>query len=352
MKALFFGIYDPKYARNRVLLEGFERNGWEVVQVRVDPREYRGLAKYWQLARFGMQVRREEFDMILVCFPGHTVMPLARLLFGKHIVFDAFLSLYDSNVFDRQLYGVWSLRGRRDWLLDACSSRLAGKVLFDTYALRDYFISEFGIPREKCIRVLIGADDKTFFPLHVPQEEVFTVHFHGTFIPLQGIAHIIDAADILRNEPIRFRIIGHGQESEAIDARIRALDLDRMIERIPKVPIEKIPGYMAGAHVVLGIFGDTEKAKRAIPNKVYEAMAMGKAIITADARGIHELPGARNAFALVPTADPQALARAILELKNDEGRRRALGEAARRLFERELLPERLVARLLEELNMS
>ena len=47
MKVLFFGIYDPKYARNRVLREGFERNGWTVTEVRVDPREYRGLSKYW-----------------------------------------------------------------------------------------------------------------------------------------------------------------------------------------------------------------------------------------------------------------------------------------------------------------
>ncbi|MEK7509174.1 MAG: glycosyltransferase [Patescibacteria group bacterium] len=352
MKVCFFGIYDPKYARNRVLYEGFTRNGWEVSEVRVDPRKYRGFRKYVELAKLGMRARREKFDLVLVCFPGQTTLPLARLIFGKNVVFDAFLSLYDSNVFDRQVYGPWSIRGRRDWLLDACSSRLAGKVLFDTYALRDYFISEFGIPREKCIRVLIGADDKTFFPMQAPEAEVFTVHFHGTFIPLQGIAHIVEAANILRNEPIRFRIIGHGQESEAIDARIRSLDLDRMIERVPKVPIEKIPGYMAGAHVVLGIFGDTEKAKRAIPNKVYEAMAMGKAIITADARGIHELSGARDVFALVPAADPQALASAILELKNNEGRRRALGEAARLLFECELLPERLVARLLEELHTS
>ena len=107
---------------------------------------------------------------------------------------------------------------------------------------------------------------------------------------------------------------------------------------------------MAGAHIVLGIFGDTDKAKRAIPNKVYEAMAMGKAIITSDTIGIHELPHADQVFLLVPVADPQALANAILELKNNDSRRIALGAAALDLFEKELKPERIVSAMLEALH--
>ena len=222
-------------------------------------------------------------------------------------------------------------------------------MLLDTNALIEYFVATFDIRREKFSRVLIGADDTMFFPVSVPEEAIFTAHFHGTFIPLQGISYIVEAANILRNAGVRFRIVGHGQESEQIDARIKQLGLGETIERVPKVPIEKIPGYMAGAQIVLGIFGDTDKAKRAIPNKVYEAMAMGKAIITGDTRGIHELPNARGVFMLVPPADPKALASAILDLKNDEERRHAFGRAARALFERELLPERVVKQLIGEL---
>ena len=86
-KVLFFGIFDPKYGRTRVLQLGFERNGYQVVECRVNPREHRGLRKYVILARLGLAARKEPHDLVLVNFPGHSVVWLARLLFGKKIIF-------------------------------------------------------------------------------------------------------------------------------------------------------------------------------------------------------------------------------------------------------------------------
>src|SRR5262249_44353635 len=153
-----------------------------------------------------------------------------------------------------------------------------------------------------------------------PPRDVFTVHFHGTFIPVQGIPYIVEAAEILRNEEIHFRFVGHGPETAKIDSMVREKGLTN-IERIPKVPVEKIPGYIADSDVVLGLFSSVEKAMRAIPNKVYEAMAMGRAIITEDGSGIRELRDSQDVFMLVPPADAKALAQAILSLKKDGAKR-------------------------------
>ncbi len=347
---LFFGIYDRNYARSHVLKNGFERNGWKISECHVDPRIHKGIGKYFALARMGLKMRKEKHDLVLVGFPGHTVVWLAWLLFGRNFIFDAFVSLYDSNVFDRKVYSPNSWYARRDRFLDTYSCSLARTVLLDTNQHIDYFVSTFGLPREKFIRVLIGADDTVFKPIDVPEDPQFTVHFHGTFIPLQGIAYIVQAAHILRDTGIHFRIVGHGQETKTIDEQIAKLGLGSVIERIGKVPVEKIPSYMAGAQIVLGIFGDTSKTTRAIPNKVYEAMAMGKTIITADTPGIRELPDATNAVALVKVADAASLASMILELKGDEPRRKRLAEESRRIFVHELLPEILVGRLIEQLD--
>ena len=179
-----------------------------------------------------------------------------------------------------------------------------------------------------------------FFPTSVPEEARFTVHFHGMFIPLQGVKYIVRAAGILRDEDIHFRIVGGGQEYDVIQKLVQELGLEGRIEFTGKVPVEKIPGYMAGAQIVLGIFGDTEKTKRVIPNKVYEAMAMGKAVITADTAATRELEGTADALSLVPVADEKSLAAAIRTLKANEEKRLSLGRAARALFERELLPKK------------
>ena len=197
------------------------------MQCRVDPREHKGISKFFFLIREYFRIRDRSFSLVIVAFPGHTVVWLARLLFGRPIVFDAFVSLYDSNVFDRKKYAARSLRARLDWLRDYASARLADVVLLDTTAHIDYFVETFGLPREKFLRVPVGADEQIFHPHDVPARE-FIVHFHGTFIPLHGIPYIIEAARLLADEPPRFRIVGSGQESGRVrgEAATRSLNIE------------------------------------------------------------------------------------------------------------------------------
>ena len=345
-KILFFGIYDRTYARTKVLQNGFKRNGWTIEECHLDPRINRGVIKYFKLAWMGLKARGRKPDLVLVGFPGHTVVWLARILFGPRIIFDAFLSLYESNVIDRKVYPASSWRARKDRFFDSSACRLAGTVLLDTANNIDYFVKEYGIPKEKFVRVFVGADDTIFYPVNTPRDSVFIAHFHGTFIPVQGISHIVEAADILRNSGIKFRIVGSGQDAKRIDPEIQRLKLESTIERVAKVPVEKIPEYMANADVVFGIFGDIDRAKRAIPNKVYEAMAMGKAIITEDGSGIRELPNPEKMFLLVPPGDGNAIAKAVEALARDPEMGRKLGDAARDFFVNKLMPEKLIADLL------
>src|SRR6185503_10303514 len=87
-KVLFFGFYDRKYSRNKVLMNGFQRLGWKVDECNVDPRVSKGLNKYWKLFIQGLSARKHAHDLVLVAFPGHNAVWLARLLFGHSIVFD------------------------------------------------------------------------------------------------------------------------------------------------------------------------------------------------------------------------------------------------------------------------
>jgi glycosyltransferase involved in cell wall biosynthesis len=347
MTVCFFGISDPLYARNRVLMEGLRAHGARVLECRADPREFRGFAKYFELYRQYRLVRREDISFVLVAFPGQTVAWLARLLFGRGIVLDAFLSLYDSNVFDRKTHRPGSFAAGLDWFWDWSSIRLAKLVLLDTEQHIEYFVRTFRAPRTRFLRVWIGADEATFSPRMVPLKPRFTVHFHGTFIPLQGISYILDAAALLADEEIEFRIVGSGQQFAAIQAKAKRLSLANVSFEGMK-PLADIPRYIASAHVSLGIFGNTEKTGRVIPNKVFEQLAMGAATITADTPAIRELEAyGELPLALVPVADAPALASAIRALRSNEAVRRSLGERARKLFEGHLTARMIVGPLLE-----
>jgi glycosyltransferase involved in cell wall biosynthesis len=83
----------------------------------------------------------------------------------------------------------------------------------------------------------------------------------------------------------------------------------------------------------LGIFGTTAKAARVVPHKVFQCLAVGRAVLTADT------PAIRSAFdgevATVPAGDAPALAIAIRELLADQDRLAALSAAGHARYERD-----------------
>ena len=321
MKICFFGIYNPEYSRNRILISGLKENNCEVVECRAEAKSGRFL-KYFNLCKEYWKIRNRKFDRVIVAFPGQTVVWLARILFGRKIIFDAFTSLYDSEVFDRKNAKEKSLKALYFKFLDRYACKLADKILLDTNEHIKYFVKEFGISGEKFIRVFVGADTAVFYPSAVgdsfrPPGDKFIVHFHGSNIPLQGVEIILGAAKILETEKdISFNIIGTSIKNQYAKRGFKNINF------IGNVPYEKLPEHISRADVCLGIFGNTNKARRVIPNKVYEYAAMGKPVITLGT------PAVREAFApgtlrTVKSSDSGELAAAILDCRKNENARRS-----------------------------
>src|SRR5262249_53928416 len=95
------------------------------------------------------------------------------------------------------------------------------------------------------------------------------------------------------------------------------------------LPLAALPGEMAAASVVLGVFGAGRKAAMVVPNKVYQAAAVGRALVTRDGPALREVlePGVH--CLACPPADPEALANAVSRLLDDPTLAVRLGAAAR-----------------------
>lgn len=349
MKVCYFGIYDKEYSRNRVLISGLEKNGYDVIECRADP-EVGSIRKFWCLYQEYKKVRHNDFDYVIVGFPGHTVVWLARLLFGRDIIFDAFLSLHDSNVYDRAQYGKMSLRAFKDRLLDWYSCAIAKTVLVDTDAHRQLFIKEYNIRPEKILAIPISANENIFSQINKPIEEGggFIVHFHGSFIPLQGVAHIVRAFQYLPPD-IMLQLVGSGQTFNTVKKIAQKKEVGDHISFVGRVPLLEVPGYIAKADICLGIFGITRKAYNVIPNKVYECIAMRKPVVTGDTPAIREIFTDRKDILLADMGDSRDIAEKILLLKQDDKLREAIANNGYELFKLQLTPKKVVKKLLMKL---
>ena len=88
-------------------------------------------------------------------------------------------------------------------------------VLTDTSQNRDYYCKIFNLSDSYVKVIPVGADESLFHPKKIPEisdNNVFCVLFYGSFLPLQGIDTIVNAAAMLREEAIRIEIIGGKRE--------------------------------------------------------------------------------------------------------------------------------------------
>ncbi|MGH7827637.1 MAG: glycosyltransferase family 4 protein [Candidatus Binatia bacterium] len=226
---------------------------------------------------------------------------------------------------------------------------MADACLLDTEQHIEYFIKEYDLDRSKFRRSFLGAESAEAVAAPVQRADGPIVHFHGEFQALHGVKYIIEAAKQLPEA--KFRMIGSGRALEACIGHCKMLKSEN-VEFIPMIPFETVKAYIKDATVCLGIFGETQKAQLVIPIKVYEALAMGKPVITSNTPAVRELlTHGENVFLCNP-ADSADLARAIRTLLSDADLRKKIATNGHRIFLERCSPKMIgrdIAKLCEEL---
>lgn len=273
-------------------------------------------------------LRAPRHDAVMVAYMGHfdvlVLWPFAKLR-GAKVVWDAFLSLYGTVVEDRKMIAAGRPLARLLHNLEKFACRAADVVILDTHAHADYFRNRYRLRPEKVISVWVGVETDIFDRRAVAappaRKDDFSVLFYGQFIPLHGVEHIVDAARRTRDPSIKWTLIGQGQERAKIDALLSKLKLPS-VRLIDWTDYTALPDMIARADLCLGIFGDSDKAARVIPNKVFQILAMGRPLATADTPAIREIVSKETPGVwLVPPGSGAALAESVAAAKRrrDEG---------------------------------
>lgn len=319
----YFGDYDPTYRFTKSRLDALALNGVKVLECRVDPR-LPFFAKALSLFRAYRSL--PSHDAVIVGFTDTRLLAvLARLFTTKPVLFDPGYPLYDGWVLDRKLVRKREPKALYYWIVDWLSFRAAHRILMPTRAGIRRVSHTYGIPERMFNRVPICADTDMFVP-H-PQRKadgLFRVEFHGKYIPVQGADVLVRAAKILESDPdMRFVMIGDGQEKQRVERLATELEV-RNIEFYGFLNARDIVVHITEADVCIGLLGNKKRIEYSIPNKLYEAAAVGRACITADSEAVREFFTDKHDVLLVPPGNPEAVAEAIRLLKSDPALRQHL----------------------------
>jgi glycosyltransferase involved in cell wall biosynthesis len=348
MRILYLIGREVSYPRNDVILRAFRRFGEVDVISGGDSGSLIGRSLRVSLQALSRLAARQ-FDLLFVGFYGHLLMLPSGILTHSPVLFDAFVSNYDTLCFDRGLFSPRSLPGKLAFWLDETSTRLADLILLDTPQHSSYFAELFDIPREKLDFLPVGCNEDIFYPRKNTIQEGTKVLYYSTYLPLHGVDTVVRAAGLLRSEGhLSFKIIGNGQEYSSVRRLSDSLGIQN-IAFVPSVSLNQLPLEIAGADVCLGgHFGASDKAGRVIPGKVYQILAMGCPLIAADTPANRDFLHQGDSAILCKPNDANALASAISTLHRDGALRQRLSKKGLALF-REKASEAVITQRLKSI---
>ena len=347
--ACLVGTYERNHSANRLLRLALEAGGWHVHEVHsalweetrqkgaayFAPRSLLGLGFRWLRVQrrlrqdWRVQVRAMDSPPLVIMGFGGQLDVLGAGAFQPRygLLFAPLVSLSETLVEDRQVMAAGGLGARALRALDRATLRRAEMVLADTATHARYLVA-LGAPAERVAVWYLGVEPEFLSP---PEVAVIPkrVLFYGSYVPLHGVETIVEAAVRLQGQA-QFRLIGRGPERARVEERARVAGVE--IEFVDPVPLAALPAELGRAAVVLGIFGAGQKAEMVIPNKVYQAAALGRPLVTRDSPALREIFTPDEHCVAVRAADADALAGAITRLLETPERGHGLGAAARQLM--------------------
>ena len=196
-------------------------------------------------------------------------------------------------------------------------SRLALKRASHIFCLnfqdRDFLIDRFRIPESRITRIYPAAS-----PVYATERDYSRfrrILFAGTWLARKGN---LDAVAALSQHPdLEFAILGAGVPREIIHAACpRAVVIETNTDRDAARAMSE-----ADAFLLPSVFEGT-------PLTLMEAMRSGLLVITTDTCGMRDVVRHGENGLLVPPRSPDAISRALAQLKGDSALRERLGQAA------------------------
>lgn len=243
--------------------------------------------------------------------------------------------------------------------LERLAYRRSMHIVALTPGMRDGVLAR-GIPPER-VSVIPNAANLDLFSPEVDGLEFreklglngrFALLYFGTMGPANGLEFVLDAAAILQRRNVTdivFVLHGQGKDRPQLEERVKREKLTNVVFSKPIPEKAAVARLVAAADVCMTIYKNLPVLHTCSPNKMFDAMAAGKPLLTNMPGWLQGLTEGEGAGVFVRPDDPEDFADKAVWLRDHPERCSEFGRNSlrlgRELFARDKLAEELSGRL-------
>ncbi len=194
--------------------------------------------------------------------------------------------------------------------------------------------------------------EENWFACEYNLADKFTVLYSGNMGRCHDMDTIIEAAKLLRDEPIQFVFIGSGAKRKQVIEEAQRLGLDNLIF-LPYQEKHLLPYSLTACDLSL-VSVDVRFESLVAPSKLYPALAAGRpvAIICSKYSYLRKLMQEGDCGATFENGDAEGLAEFIRLLSRDQLLAEWMGKAARKYMQNNFTPEIISQQYLKVLRQA
>jgi hypothetical protein len=198
-------------------------------------------------------------------------------------------------------------------------------------------LHELGVPPEKVVKITNGVDVGLYedppSPDPLRQKLGLGDGFLCVYVGGMGILHdvgtIVSAAAAMGDAPVRFLLVGQGDDRPRLEARVRDEGISNVVFHDP-IPKHRVPGVIASADCAVYSLKDDPFFRGTFPNKNFDYLGAAVPVVLAVEGESAALVVEADAGFVTPPANGEQLARGIRRMMTVPlEERRAMGERGR-----------------------
>ncbi|TQC44237.1 glycosyltransferase [Rhodococcus sp. WS4] len=315
-RVLYLNVTDSCYPRNRALRSALDNSRWKVVTIRrVNgiPYPLRCAAIFLQAMKF---VRMNSVVVMSEFGNSYAWVSylVAKLSKSVHVV-DGFIGMHETHVQDRATYSTKSLKARAYSVMDRVAFRTSDLYLIDTVIRGKQISWQENVPEGKVLVVPVGAPNwamaTTVWDRYPNRLRIL---YYGNFTRLHSVDTVIRALPLVKDAiELDVLLIGDLSAAKTTMELVYALGLEDCVTFMDSLPESELRNHIHEADVVLGVFGDSVKAKSVIANKVWQGLCCGRYVLTQESVAFDEIRKiSAPLLRTVDSLDRESVAKALI----------------------------------------